>query len=85
MNLTKLGRARVAGRWGRVWSRDVDISTLVITGLVPVIHLLLVFWETKTWMAGSSPAMTEREPRPFAAVPLRKCACTRRFGVESTN
>jgi hypothetical protein len=38
----------------------------VITGLVPVIHVLLA--AKKTWMAGTSPAMTEyglyvRKPR----------------------
>jgi hypothetical protein len=32
---------------------------LVITGLVPVIHVLLSFGKQKTWMAGSSPAMTK--------------------------
>jgi hypothetical protein len=31
---------------------------LVITGLVPVIHAFLSFASEKTWMAGTSPAMT---------------------------
>jgi hypothetical protein len=29
-------------------------------GLVPGIHVLLSFCETKTWMAGTSPGMTQR-------------------------
>jgi hypothetical protein len=33
-------------------------TRVVITGLVPVIHVLLSLQEAKTWMAGSSPAMT---------------------------
>jgi hypothetical protein len=32
--------------------------TIVITGLDPVIHVLLANVEIKPWMAGSSPAMT---------------------------
>ena len=31
-------------------------------GLVPGIHALLMDYEGKTWMAGSSPAMTEKDP-----------------------
>jgi hypothetical protein len=33
----------------------------VITGLVPVIHVLSYCLATKTWMAGSSPAMANGE------------------------
>src|ERR1700682_1349817 len=33
---------------------------VVIPGLVPVIHVLLPSREKKTWMAGSSPAMTKK-------------------------
>jgi hypothetical protein len=35
------------------------LEVFVITGLVPVIHVLFVLSEVKTWMAGTSPAMTE--------------------------
>src|SRR5579872_5279509 len=31
-------------------------------GLVPGIHVFLYAWQPKTWMAGSSPAMTEKRP-----------------------
>jgi hypothetical protein len=33
------------------------ISQPVITGLVPVIHVFL-YYASKTWMAGTNPAMT---------------------------
>jgi hypothetical protein len=45
-----------------VMASGVNSETIhpsVITGLVPVIHVLFLFQEAKTWMAGSSPAMTE--------------------------
>jgi hypothetical protein len=38
-------------------SKSHGPNPAVITGLVPVIHVFL-YLEAKTWMAGSSPAMT---------------------------
>jgi hypothetical protein len=44
---------------------DNHESSIVMTGLVPVIHVvklpetLRVGWSGATWMAGTSPAMTE--------------------------
>ena len=35
----------------------------VITGLVPVIHVLALLPQKKTWMAGTSPAMTTADSR----------------------
>jgi hypothetical protein len=35
-------------------------STVVMPGLVPGIHVLAELKQKKTWMAGTSPAMTER-------------------------
>ena len=37
---------------------------VVMPGLVPGIHVLLHFENAKTWMAGTSPAMTERAAAP---------------------
>ena len=37
---------------------------VVMPGLVPGIHVLLCFENAKTWMAGTSPAMTERVATP---------------------
>jgi hypothetical protein len=33
------------------------MAQFVMPGLVPGIHVFLL-WDTKTWMAGTSPAMT---------------------------
>jgi hypothetical protein len=43
-----------------VWTigSEIGIYSGVVTGLDPVTHVLLSFLETKSWMAGSSPAMT---------------------------
>jgi hypothetical protein len=35
-------------------------AKLVIPGLVPGIHVFALVEEEKTWMAGTSPAMTKR-------------------------
>jgi len=44
---------RAAGRKTCVWNRDIYTSTIVITGLVSVIHVVLSWPEIKSWMAGS--------------------------------
>jgi hypothetical protein len=36
-------------------------AKLVMPGLVPGIHVFASLEEEKTWMAGSSPAMTKRD------------------------
>jgi hypothetical protein len=36
-------------------------AKLVMPGLVPGIHVLVAAAARKTWMAGSSPAMTKRD------------------------
>jgi hypothetical protein len=51
-------RAAAAIKPGGVQFPAFDGPSVVITGLVPVIHVFLSFWLAKTWMAGSSPAMT---------------------------
>jgi hypothetical protein len=45
---------------------ELRLAVFVITGLVPVIHVLPCFLRDKTWMAGSSPAMTEERVFPLA-------------------
>jgi hypothetical protein len=40
-------------------NRIADLSKLVMPGLVPGIHVLSRATARKTWMAGSSPAMTK--------------------------
>ena len=37
---------------------STHLSATVMPGLVPGIHVFLMDFETKTWMAGTSPAMT---------------------------
>jgi hypothetical protein len=37
------------------------MAKLVMAGLVPAIHVFLCCHAVKTWMAGTSPAMTENE------------------------
>lgn len=39
------------------------LSELVMPGLVPGIHVLVPIEHEKTWMAGSSPAMTKNNSR----------------------
>jgi hypothetical protein len=36
----------------------LDVGFFVMPGLVPGIHVFLVATSNKTWMAGTSPAMT---------------------------
>jgi hypothetical protein len=38
-----------------------DLTTIVMAGLVPAIHVLFV--ERKTWMPGTRPGMTPRGKR----------------------
>jgi hypothetical protein len=42
---------------------ELRLAVFVITGLVPVIYVLPCFLRDKTWMAGSSPAMTANTAR----------------------
>jgi hypothetical protein len=44
-------------------SYGIDL-VVVMPGLVPGIHVLLRFAKEKTWMAGTSPAMTEQVALP---------------------
>jgi hypothetical protein len=44
--------------------REIDLGSLVMPGLVPGIHVFLHLVATKSWMAGSSPAMTEDKSGP---------------------
>jgi hypothetical protein len=38
------------------------MPTIVMPGLVPGIHVFSAFIASKTWMAGTSPAMTKGKP-----------------------
>jgi hypothetical protein len=40
---------------------EPELSEIVMPGLDPGIHVLLFSAETKSWMAGSSPAMTKQQ------------------------
>ena len=42
------------------------LAKFVMPGLVPGIHVLPVWRQRKTWMAGTSPAMTKK-PKRFRA------------------
>jgi hypothetical protein len=35
-----------------------ELKLIVMPGLVPGIHAFSPYWHSKTWMAGTSPAMT---------------------------
>src|SRR5690348_18359133 len=58
----------VSRRWG-------SVAQFVMSGLDPGIHVLNE-QTSKTWMAGTSPAMTERAPFHFAAADPRYSAMT---------
>jgi hypothetical protein len=45
-------------------------------GLVPGIHVFLPVQQSKTWMAGTSPAMTKECPRASANVAECYSVCT---------
>ena len=46
---------------------------LVMPGLVPGIHVLVALKHRKTWMAGTSPAMTKKANRFQGVRKVRKC------------
>jgi hypothetical protein len=39
-------------------SNFLDVGSFVMPGLVPGIHVFWLLHQNKTWMAGTSPAMT---------------------------
>jgi hypothetical protein len=45
-------------------SPELNIFELVMPGLVPGIHVFAAAKQGKTWMAGTSPAMTINKFRP---------------------
>ena len=76
--MQRLGRDCAAGRWRYV--RDVDTDAVVMPGLDPGIHDFLAF-AAKTWMAGSSPAMTAK----VVASSLPSLAITALFALRENN
>ncbi len=68
----------------------IHLTDAVITGLVPVIHVLPSFFrQTETWMAGTSPAMTSERvslhsSQGRAAYGFKISFCTRQFRSSAT-
>jgi hypothetical protein len=49
-----------------MFSTNASPEEAVMPGLVPGIHVFAASQQEKTWMAGSSPAMTKRSSYNFA-------------------
>src|SRR5260221_2040650 len=66
-------RRRQARRYGArcwlTWSFLGVMRKIVMPGLVPGIHVLLLEMERKTWLAETSPAMTKSDNRLTASAP----------------
>jgi len=66
-------------RWvGRArQQRGLALHCSVMAGLVPAIHVFTRSRESKAWMPGTSPGMTECVAKPALALCIRRCSNAR--------